>query len=530
TGDPRNCSQESDSQGRPLALPSPRLVSRTVHLITDTPGEVSGLLMQFGQFVDHDVTGTSSTRGISGAIMCCDQQGPLHEACLPIDVPPGDTHYTDKRCINFVRSLHATDNSNVTLVPRQQRNEVTSYLDGSVVYGSSDEHVAKLRSFKGGELTSSGNDMLPLAADGSCMAKDGLCLTSGDARVNEVPGLGALHIIFHRQHNLLARQLAAIFPRDVTASTSVVDEAIFQTARRILGAQLQHVVYTEWLPLVLGPFATQHYDLSRGRHLYDVHRDPSVANVFAAAAFRFGHSLVPDWLTVGKDRIPLHSTFSDPGLARHNMDDLLVGLLQSAAQTRDQFFVTSIRNRLFEPAPRRGLDLVAMNIQRGRDHGLPPYQSWREACGLSPVQGFNDSVLGSAGPALREVYMSVEDIDLFTGAMSERPLGGAVVGETLACLIGRQFADLKHGDRFFYETSGPEGFTEGQLQYIRQTTMAGLICANTHSISSVQANAFLKPSARNPTVSCSQRKSPISLHAWKDDLIRLVHTLQFSGR
>ncbi len=36
------------------------------------------------------------------------------------------------------------------------------------------------------------------------------------------------------------------------------------------------------------------------------------------------------------------------------------------------------------------MDLVALNLQRGRDHGLAPYLKWRDLCGLSSVNGWKD--------------------------------------------------------------------------------------------------------------------------------------------
>ena len=77
--------------------------------------------------------------------------------------------------------------------------------------------------------------------------------------MNEVPGLGSLHLLFHHQHNRLARALSALLPGRTGHPLHVQDEALFQTARRILAAQLQHIVYTQWLPLILGPFAVSHY-------------------------------------------------------------------------------------------------------------------------------------------------------------------------------------------------------------------------------------------------------------------------------
>ena len=70
--------------------------------------------------------------------------------------------------------------------------------------------------------------------------------------------------------------------------------------------------------------------------------------------------------------------------------------------------LSEMTDRMFETKNsnlRDGLDIVALNIQRGRDHGLPPYNAWRARCGLPALTAFNHSQLGHAGPSLREVYL-----------------------------------------------------------------------------------------------------------------------------
>jgi len=61
----------------------------------------------------------------------------------------------------------------------------------------------------------------------------------------------------------------------------------------------------------------------------------------------------------------------------------------------------------------------------------------------------------------------VDDIDLYTGALAERPLEGTFLGPTITCLLTDQFVRLKRGDRFWYETPEmPQAFTLGKTLYI----------------------------------------------------------------
>ena len=149
------------------------------------------------------------------------------------------------------------------------------------------------------------------------------------------------------------------------------------------------------------------------------------------------------------------------------------------------------------PGKRFGLDLVALNIQRGRDHGLPGYVKYRELCGLSRITSFDDLKRVFSNPQVPDVmarlYKSVEDIDLFIGGTSESPMQDAAVGPTFACIIGEQFRRTKEGDRFWYENGGQVGsFTSEQLVQIKRATMARILCDNSDLVS-VQPQAFLMP-------------------------------------
>ena len=181
----------------------------------------------------------------------------------------------------------------------------------------------------------------------------------------------------------------------------------------------------------------------------------------------------------------------------------------------DGSFVEDIINHLFEDDQKKdgGLDLTALNIQRGRDHGIPGYNKYREHCtsyatNFGKVNSFvdlttNDWISQSHAIKLEKVYANVDDIDLFVGGMLEKKHEDGLLGPTFKCIIGEQFKKLKQGDRFWYENgSDPKTrFSEEQLQEIRKTTLARLLCDNS-KIKFVQPRMFKIPMDGNPLVKC----------------------------
>ena len=116
-----------------------------------------------------------------------------------------------------------------------------------------------------------------------------IVLILGDSRVNQIMGLTALHILFLRQHNLIAAALSIINPQ-------WNDEVLFQETRRIVIAIMQHITYNEFLPVILGRATMDVYGLTPQTTAYtssyDEYVNPSITNEFSAAPWRICYSLM----------------------------------------------------------------------------------------------------------------------------------------------------------------------------------------------------------------------------------------------
>ncbi|XP_033303299.1 uncharacterized protein LOC117207322 [Bombus bifarius] len=529
--------------GRPL--PSARLVTTVIHEDKDVPLEaVTHMLMQWGQFVDHDLTATGQGRGFNGSIpQCCLKFGSgfqppefMHPECLPISVSKHDNFFgpLDVKCLEFVRSGSAPK-EDCEFGPREQLSQVTSYLDASVVYSNSAFQTDSLRLFRNGLLQygriQSQRPVLPKLDSDLCRrgSLSTNCFKAGDGRLGEQPALTSLHVAFLRLHNRIATKLAAL-------NAHWSDEKLFQESRRIVASIVQHITYREFLPIVLGQDVMKIFDLEllkKGYYEgYDPTVKPTVANAFSTAAYRFGHSLVQQsFVRFNSDHQPIfnnvsiHNEFMNPANLETagSVDRLLLGLINQNAQRRDEHISEELTNHLFQtPRFPFGMDLASINIQRGRDHGIPPYVRWREPCALSPIKNFDDLervMPPSTARKFKLVYSSVEDIDLFTGGLAEKSVKSGLVGPTFACIIGQQFNNIRRGDRFWYENSKQEGsFTPGQLQQIRRVTLAQVLCSTMDSIETIQPFVFLtQDTLKNQRRPCNDSIiGQLNLESWAE--------------
>ncbi len=467
----------ADGVGSPSGenRPSARMISNLVAAQdgTDIPNQLgySDFIWQWGQFLDHDIDETPI--------------GSPSEA-FDISVPVGDAWFDPSSTGIATIPL---DRSAWTMVDgvREQLNLITAYIDASNVYGSEEARALELRSLDGtGKLKTSDGNLLPYNINGFSNAPTGAdpsFFLAGDVRANEQVGLTAMHTLFMREHNRLAEQIAAEHP-------AFSGDRIYEHARAMVVAEMQAITFNEFLPKLLGQRAMPRY---RG---YRPRVDASIANVFANAAYRVGHTMLSTQILrldesgqeIEAGHLDLAAAFFVPNeIVENGIDPLLRGLASQHAQDIDSYVIDDVRNFLFGAPGAGGFDLVSLNIQRGRDHGLPSYNAVRTAFGRQPATSFAqvnpDPVVMQR---LSSAYDSVDDIDAWVGLLAEKHRPGAFVGETLLRVLRDQFTRLRDGDRFWYQSYLPRHL----VRQVNRTSLADIIRRNTGIGNEIQDDVF----------------------------------------
>ena len=470
--------------------PNPRTISNEIFAQTGDkydPLHLSGFTWGWGQFIDHDIA-----------------LSPNHASeTMDVSVPKFDAFFdpggTGQAVIPMHRSDYDPNTGTGPSNPRVHYNAITSFIDASAVYGSDLERAAWLRTFADGKLKTSAGNLLPYntvsgeAYDNTDPHAPEMDMplphvdrffVAGDLRANENPLLTALHTIFVREHNRLAEILKS-------ANPDWTDEMLYQRARKIVGGIMQAIVYEEWLPtLGLNPAPYQGYDQTV---------NPGIMNVFATAAYRYGHSTIGKTLPrmdnegneMAEGSIELRDAFFNPAAIPEvgGIDPYLMGISTEVMQDFDCHVIDDLRNFLFGPPGSGGLDLVSLNLNRGRDRGLADYNTVRQHFGLAPMASFASL---STDPLLNQsfatVYENIERIDPWAGMLAEDHMEGSIFGPTAMTIISDQFNALRTGDRFYYEAD--PAFSPSEVAEIRSTTLSDIIKRNTE-ISNIQDNVFI---------------------------------------
>ncbi|KAM0726439.1 Peroxidase [Formica fusca] len=521
-------------------LPSSRFISATLSVANDQSDASRTLaVMEWSQFIAHDIAHTAVRKMVSTGkpISCCQPDGDtlspryIHPDCSPISVPERDPVYGEYyvRCMNYVRSLPVL-RSDCTFGPVEQMNQVSHFLDGSTIYGSTLNKSRELRTFEGGHLrvnVRNNHEYLP-RGDAELASQCGEnCYNSGDDRVNIEPQLAVIHTIWLREHNRIADELAKLNP-------DWWDEILYQEARRFVIAEIQHVTYKEWLPILLGRRYIRAAGLIVGNshsRNYNSNDEPSVSNEAATAALRFLNSLMqgklnlPDNSRQQNRTLNLAEHFFNPRVIESEevFDGLLRGLATQTSQRMDISLIPDMTSKLYTSNGNNlGLDAVSLDIQRGRDHGLPGYNYYRRYCRLPAARTFEDFldyIPTEMVKKLRTIYSHPNDVDLIVGGMAERLADDGMVGPTFRCLIYEQFSRSQRTDRYFYDSAmQPHPFTPEQLVQLHNVSLARIFCDNGDSITHMQRNVFLKPQAGNELRNCTDFEAipSVDLFAWAE--------------
>jgi hypothetical protein len=512
----------ADGVGAPVAGPNTRYLSNRVfndigqNLFSQRG--VSQWATTWGQFVDHTFGLRAS--GDEDAFIPFDTADPLE--AVP-DALPG---------IAFDRSAVAPGTGVTT--SREQPNVVSSYLDASTVYSDETGRLEWLREGPvDGDLANNGARLLmpdeylprlntrgnpetapPMDDTGALGDR---AAVAGEFRGNENIALLATHTLLAREHN----RIVGLLPRRLG------EEEKFQLARRVVIATMQYITYELYLPALgvrLAPY--------RG---YDPRVNASIGNEFAtvgyrahsmlrgdltvdAAASRYSSAQLEAWraqgITVTRqgDRVRL---VVPPSLVLFNPDlveslqlgPLLAGLgnhVQGANDEQVDNIVRTVQISQCPECPTIIFDIAAIDVERGRDHGMPGYNDLRRAYGLAPKASFRaitgepteefpadpeltpgaelsdpdsldfvrlrdrrgaeiplDSPAASTSATsgerrtplaarLKAIYGDVSTVDAFVGMVAEPRVPGSELGELQLAIWRRQFTDLRDGDRFFY--------------------------------------------------------------------------------
>jgi hypothetical protein len=576
----------ADGRSQPVSGPNSRFVSNRIFNDVNqnifSERTVTQWGFTWGQFLDHTFGLRLGTGGETANI-------PFNSS------DPLETFTNTLGNIPFVRSAPApgTGVSNA----RQQVNTVSSYLDAFAVYGPNNTRLEWLREGTlDGNLANNGarlllpNNYLPrkdargnaaaapaMDVDGRLLSQPNRAAVAGDVRANENIALTATHTLFAREHN----RIVSLLP------TTLSQQDRFEIARRVVIAEQQYITYNEFLPAIgvhLAPYTG-----------YKSNVNASLSNEFATVGYR-AHSMIHGEIEVdtnvsryssatldamraqgvevaviGPDvalGIPLNVAFFNPDLVQQvQLGPLLQAIGGESEYRNDEQIDNQLRSVLFQvpvsgnpdcldgptlPQCFRGVvDLGAIDIERGRDHGMPSYNQLRQAYGLPAKTSFT-SITGEATDAfpsgsglnnpnsldvlqlfnfggdavtpgtdegdetatravrratvaakLRGIYGTVDNIDAFTGMLAEQHVAGADMGELQLAIMKREFERLRDGDRFFYGNDPGLSFIRDTYGIDFHRNLGDIIAANTDiPRTSLNDNVFLLPPDDVPSARC----------------------------
>jgi len=491
---PRNVNADAaHGEGLPQLLdPSPALVSQ--ELLARKNGEMKPvpflnlLAASWIQFMVHDWVSHRTYR----------PDAPL-EKVIHVPLPkdhPGRQAFGDTP-MSVGKTMEDPTRQRGEAGPATLLNEVTSWWDGSQLYGSDTETRDSLRTGEDGKLKLDGGEFLPVAGG----------VEQVGYNKNWWVGLSLLHTLFAREHNAICDELKKSHP-------DWDDDQLFQVARLVNAAVMAKIHTVEWTPAILPnrrlkvAMEANWYGLLESRlHRRNrkVLRRVKVANGVIGglvgnktekygapyglseefvAVYRL-HELLPDSLRVHSldddsfADLPLEQTRlrHSPELVReHGVASLLYSFgIQHPGQLTLHNYPDTLRT-LNVPGS-ASLDLAAVDILRSRERGIPRYNAFRSQLGLHPIKTFEDLTNDPADlAALKRVYRNVDEIDMAVGTRAEtdRPAGFGF-GETLFQIFILNASRRLQADRFFTESYNAETYTQEGLDWVDRATFKSVL-------------------------------------------------------
>jgi len=579
----------ADGRSQMVAGPNSRLISNRLfndaHQNVFSVERVSQWGWTWGQFIDHTI-------GLA--------QGGGPSANIPFNSSdPMESFTNTLGVIPFTRDAAASGTG--TTNARQAVNTENSYIDAEAVYSSDPARLDWLRdgSLDGNPTNNAATLMLPggflplksargnpstaptMATDGRLLANPNNARVAGDVRANENVELTATQTLFAREHN----RIVGLLPNTLS------QEDKFQIARRIVVAEQQYITYNEFLPA---------YGVSLPQYTgYKSNVNANLSTEFATVGYR-AHSQIHGEFTTEAQPVSRYSTatlntlrnmgveveidgsdvsftiatgvaFFNPDLLNLIGEGPLLSALNEQQYQNDETIDNQLRSVLFQvpvsgnpdcldgptmPQCFNGVsDLGAIDIERGRDHGMPTYNQLRQAYGL-PAKTTFASITGEAtdnfpsdpqltpgnevndpnsidvvsardqngtpvavglldGTAsvtrrttvaarLKAVYNNnINSVDAFTGMLAEPHVGNSDLGELQTAVWARQFTALRDGDRFFYGNDQGLSTIKNTYGIDYRKTLGQLIALDTDTpAADVHANVFLVADDDLPTAAC----------------------------
>ena len=333
-------------------------------------------------------------------------------------------------------------------------------------------------------------------------------------------GLGAMHTLFAREHNLLCDELRSHYP-------AWDDERIYQTARLIVSALIAKIHTVEWTPAILG---TETIDIALKTNWYgppsndwltklgawlidehalkgipetvpDHHAAPYSLTEEFATVYRM-HPLIPDDYAffnhaTGHKRFDrsfteIQGAHTDEEMRATGLTDVLYSLAiaHPGAITLHNF------PRTLQAFERDGeiIDLAVVDLVPTRRRGVPRYNDFRRRLDMPPVRRWEDLTANpESNRLLREIYGDIEKVDSVIGLLGEPPPAGFGFSDTAFRIFILMASRRLQSDRFLTVDFRPEIYSPFGMDWIARNGMTSLILRHCPELSSVMprdATAF----------------------------------------